>query len=68
MAQCAPDPTPFGPQNWEQPNDLPRVKHLMGKMHTAKPKALCEDDAFPLAKINGVINRHMSNGPNLTRK
>jgi len=58
MADCVPDPVLFGPQNWEQPDDLPCAKQLLGKMRGAKTKALRkEDDAFPVAKINGVIHQ-----------
>jgi len=57
MAKHAPDPILFGPQNWEQPADLPRAEQLFGNMHGAKTNALCKDDAFPLAKINSVIQQ-----------
>jgi len=57
MADYVPDPVLFGPQNWEQPDDLSRVKQLLGKMHGAKTKALRKEDAFPVAKINGVIQQ-----------
>jgi len=42
-------------KNWEQPDDLPRAKQLLGKMRGAKTKALRKDDAFPVDKINSVI-------------
>jgi len=55
MADCVPDPILFGPQNWEQPDDLHCAKQLLGKMRGAKTKALRKVAVFPLAKINGVI-------------
>ena len=58
----------FGPQNWEQPANLPWAKHLLGKMQGAKTKALRKEDAFPLAKINSVIQEAHVECPNLTRK
>jgi len=57
MSQHVPDPILFGPQNWEQPADSPRAKQLLGKMCGAKTKTLRKDDAFPLAKINSVIQQ-----------
>jgi len=57
MAQHVPDPILFGPQNWEQPAALHRAKQLLRKMHGAKTKALHKEDAFPLAKINSVIQQ-----------
>jgi len=49
------DPVLFGPQNWKQPDDIPRAKQLLGKLCGAKTKALRKDDTFPVAKINSVI-------------
>jgi len=57
MADCAPDPVLFGPQNWEKPDDLPCTKQLLGKMRGTKTKALRKEDVFPVAKINGVIQQ-----------
>jgi len=57
MADYVPDPALFGPQTWEQPADLPRAKQLLGKMREVKTKALCKEDGFPVAKINGVIQQ-----------
>ena len=57
MADYVPDPVLFGPQNWEQPADLPCAKQLLGKMREGKTKALRKEDNFPVAKINGVIQQ-----------
>jgi len=57
MTDYEPGPIIFGPQNWQQPDDLSQAKQLMGKMRGAKTKALHKDDAFPLAKTNSVIQQ-----------
>jgi len=68
MACHAPDPVICGPQNWEQPDDLPCAKQLLEKMRGAKTKALHKDDAFAVAKINIVIQQTHANGSNLKSK
>jgi len=68
MADYVPDPVLFGPQNWEQPDDLPRAKQLLGKMREVKTKALRKEDAFPVAKINGVIQQAQLEWSRLDKK
>jgi len=57
MADFVPDPVIWGLQNWEQPDDLPRAKQLLGKMREVKTKAARKEDSFLVAKINGVIQQ-----------